>query len=207
MMKPFTTIESVAAYLPATNIDTDIIFPARYLLLLDRDGLGQYLFRDRRFEGDGKPVPDFVLNRQPFTDAKVLIAGSGFGCGSSREQAVWALTGHGIHCVIAPSFGEIFASNSLKNGLLPLTLSEELTTELGVRAEAGAIFTVDLQNRVLKVDGETVTPIDIPEGQRQALLNGWDETDILLKEEGESIAAFEQKHRASQPWLFLETRL
>jgi 3-isopropylmalate/(R)-2-methylmalate dehydratase small subunit len=203
-MKPFTTIESHAAYLPATNIDTDIIFPARYLLLLDREGLGQYLFRDRRYEDDGTPVPDFVLNRAPFTDAKVLIAGSGFGCGSSREQAVWALTGHGICCVIAPSFGEIFASNSLKNGLLPLILSEELTADLGARAEGGAIFTIDLQNRVLKVDGEAVAPIEI---QRQALLNGWDETDILVKEEGERIAAFEQNHRAAQPWLFLETRL
>jgi 3-isopropylmalate/(R)-2-methylmalate dehydratase small subunit len=206
-MKPFTTIESHAAYLPATNIDTDIIFPARYLLLLDREGLGQYLFRDRRYGDDGTPVPDFVLNRAPFTDAKVLIAGSGFGCGSSREQAVWALAGHGIYCVIAPSFGEIFASNSLKNGLLPLTLSEELTAELGARAEAGAIFTVDLKNRALKVDGEAVAPIEIPEDQRQALLNGWDETDILVKEEGERIAAFEQNHRTAQPWLFLETRL
>jgi 3-isopropylmalate/(R)-2-methylmalate dehydratase small subunit len=206
-MKPFTTIESVAAYLPATNIDTDIIFPARYLLLLDREGLGQYLFRDRRFTTDGTPISDFVLNRPPFDEAKVLIAGSGFGCGSSREQAVWALTGQGIHCVIAPSFGEIFASNALKNGLLPLVLSEELTAELGARAEAAAIFTIDLENRVLKVDGEIVAPIDLPEGQRQALINGWDETDILLKEEGERIAAFERDHRAAQPWLFLETRL
>jgi 3-isopropylmalate/(R)-2-methylmalate dehydratase small subunit len=105
-----------------------------------------------------------VLNIPPFNEAKVLIAGSGFGCGSSREQAVWALTGQGIHCVIAPSFGEIFASNALKNGLLPLVLSEEQTAELGARAEAGAIFTVDLENRVLKVDGEVVAPIGIPEG-------------------------------------------
>jgi len=206
-MKPFDTIRSVAAHLPEPNIDTDIIYPARYLLVLDRDGLGDYAFRDRRFHRDGRPKPEFVLNRPPFDQARVLVAGGGFGCGSSREQAVWTLTGFGIGCVIAPSFGEIFRNNALKNGLLPIDLPEPVCIGLGEKAEAGAIFTVDLERRALLVDGVPVAAIDLPDGQRQTLLNGWDEIDLMLKEEGEVIAAFESGHRAAQPWLFLETRL
>jgi len=203
-MRAFATLRSRAAYLPDENIDTDVIFPARYLLLMDREGLGQYLFRDRRFEADGTPRPGFVLDRPGFEGARVLVAGSGFGCGSSREQAVWALADHGIGCVIAPSFGEIFASNSLKNGLLPVVLPEAQVAALGARAEAGEIFEVDLGDRAIRVGGEQIATTDIPEAQRQALMNGWDETDILLREEGEAIAAFEAAHRAAQPWLFEE---
>ncbi len=205
-MTPFSTIRSVAAHLPEPNIDTDIIYPARYLLVLDRDGLGDYAFRDRRFEQDGRPKPDFVLNRPPFDQARVLVTGGGFGCGSSREQAVWTLIGLGIGCVIAPSFGEIFRNNALKNGLLPIDLPEAVCVDLGEKAEAGAIFTVDLESRALLVDGVLVAAIDLPEGQRQALLNGWDEIDLMLREEGGAIAAFEAGHRVAQPWLFLETR-
>lgn len=206
-MKAFTTIRSVAAYLPDPNIDTDVIYPARYLLLLDREGLGDYAFRDRRFTKDGAPIADFMLNRPPFDKAEVLIAGDGFGCGSSREQAVWTLTGFGIHCVIAPGFGEIFRGNCLKNGLLPMELPAELCADLGRRAEAGAIFTVDLESRLLSVDGEKIAAIDLPEPTRQAFLHGWDEIDLMLREEGEAIAAFEARHREDQPWLFLEARL
>jgi 3-isopropylmalate/(R)-2-methylmalate dehydratase small subunit len=206
-MTPFETIRSVAAHLPVANIDTDVIYPARYLLQMERDGLGQYLFRDWRYRADGTPDPDFVLNRHPFASAEVLIAGEGFGCGSSREQAVWALTGHGIRCVLAPSFGEIFYANAFKNGLLPLVLPGELTEELGRLAEEGATFVVDLEKTTVSVDGETMAHIDLPERQRLTLLNGWDETDLILREDGEAIAAFEAEHRLSQPWLFLEKRL
>lgn len=203
-MTPFETIQSVAAYLPEQNVDTDAIYPARYLLLMDRDGLGPYLFRDRRYVNDAKRNDGFILDREPFNEAKILIAGSGFGCGSSREQAVWALTGFGVRCVIAPSFGEIFAGNSAKNGLLTIALPEAEVARLGALAEKGAKFRVDLEAREVSVDGLKVATIDIPDGQRQALLNGWDETDILLREEGASIAAFEAQHRIAQPWLFQE---
>lgn len=203
-MNPFATLESVAAYLPEQNVDTDAIYPARYLLLMDREGLGPYLFRDRRYLNDAKRNDDFVLDREPFNKAKILIAGSGFGCGSSREQAVWALTGFGIACVIAPSFGEIFAGNAVKNGLLTIALPEDQVLQLGALAEKGAIFRVDLVAREVSVDGRIVASIGLPDGQREALLNGWDETDILLREEGAAIAAFEAQHRNAQPWLFEE---
>ena len=203
-MTRFVTIESVAAYLPEQNVDTDAIYPARYLLLMDRDGLGPYLFHDRRFQQDGSLKADFILNQEPFSRAQVLIAGSAFGCGSSREQAVWALTGFGIGCVIAPSFGEIFAGNAPKNGLLTIELPEETVLRLGEAAQRGALFRVDLEGRALWVDGEMVATIDIPEGQRVALLKGWDEIDILLRDEGEAIVAFETQHRDAQPWLFQE---
>ncbi len=203
-MTGFKSIESLGAYMPEQNIDTDAIYPARYLLLMDRDGLGPYLFRDRRFDKDGAPKEGFILDTEPFSSAEVLIAGSGFGCGSSREQAVWALTGFGVRCVIAPSFGEIFAGNALKNGLLTLALPEEMVARIGAAAQRGARFRVDLEERILCVDNEIVASIDLPEGQRMALLNGWDETDILLREEGEAISGFEAQHRMAQPWLFSE---
>ena len=201
-MTGFNTIDSVAAYMPEQNIDTDAIYPARYLLLMDRDGLGPYLFHDRRFHGDGSPKDGFILDVEPFSKAQVLVAGSGFGCGSSREQAVWALTGFGIRCVIAPSFGEIFAGNALKNGLLTISLPEDAVTRIGAAAQRGARLRVDLEERILCVDNEIVAPIDLPEGQRMALLNGWDETDFLLQEEGDAISDFETRHSEAQPWLF-----
>lgn len=203
-MKPFETIRSVAAWLPEENIDTDVIYPGRYLLLMDRDGLGPYAFRDRRFDAEGRPRPDFVLNRPGFAGAQVLIAGDGFGCGSSREHAVWALAGLGIGCVIAPGFGEIFAANCLKNSVLALQLPAEQVAALGARAEAGALFEVDLAARRLSVDGVEAARIALPEHQRQAMLNGWDETDIMLREDGAAIEAFEAAHRRAQPWLFQE---
>ena len=203
-MTGFTTINSVAAYMPEQNIDTDAIYPARYLLLMEREGLGPYLFHDRRFHGDGAPKAGFILDAEPFSKAKVLIAGAGFGCGSSREQAVWALTGFGIRCVIAPSFGEIFAGNALKNGLLTITLPEEAVARIGAAAQRGARFRIDLEERILCVDNEVVASIDLPEGQRMALLNGWDETEMLLRVEGEAISGFEVQHQLGQPWLFQE---
>lgn len=201
MMKPFETIRSVAACLMEANIDTDTIFPARFLLLLDRDGLGQYAFHDRRFDAEGKPVVEFVLNRAPFNKARILIAGDGFGCGSSREQAVWALAGFGIGCVIAPGFGEIFQANCLKNGVLPVRLPQSRVDGLSQMARAGVIFKVDLGAGSISVEGEPPVPIDLAESQRQALLNGWDETEQILQADGTRIAAFETAQRADQPWL------
>jgi len=201
-MTPFTTIDSPAAWLDEENIDTDAIYPARFLLLMDRDGLGPYLFRDRRFTGQELRNDRFILDREPFNTAQVLIAGAGFGCGSSREQAVWALTGFGIRCVIAPDFGEIFAGNALKNGLLTIRLAPDVVRQLGESALKGSLFRVDLDARSVMMDGAHVAAIDIPDHHRQALLNGWDEADIMLREDGAAIADFELRHRAAQPWLF-----
>ena len=196
--QPFTTVSGRAAAMREDNIDTDIIFPARFLLLLDRAGLGRHLFHERRAAGR------FVLDTPPWDRARILVAGENFGTGSSREQAVWALTGFGVRCVIASSFGEIFAGNALKNGLLTITLPEDMVARIGAAAQRGARFRIDLEERTLCVDNEMVATIDLPEGQRAALLNGWDETDIMLREEGEAISGFEAQHRLAQPWLFQE---
>jgi len=201
-MTGFETIRSVAAYLPEDNVDTDVIFPARFLLLMDRDGLGRYLFHDRRFDADGTRRTDFALDAPGLDRARILIAGDGFGCGSSREQAVWALVGASFGCVIAPGFGEIFAANCVKNGLLTITLPREQVSALGARATAGATFEVDLEQRMLRVDRDVVASIDIAEADRKMLLNGWDETDVILREDGAAIETFETRHQAAQPWLF-----
>ena len=200
-MTPFSTITSVAAHLPEQNVDTDAIYPARFLLIMDRAGLGRYVFHDRR----DTPGAPFVLDTPPFDRARVLVAGSGFGCGSSREQAVWALADFGIGCVIAPSFGEIFAANCLNNAVLPLVLPADLVARLGAEAERGALFRIDLAQGVVSVDGVAVAPIVLPDAQRDALLEGRDETDRLLATSAAAIDAFEARHRLLQPWLFEET--
>ena len=143
-MTPFIRVEGIAAPLMEENIDTDIIFPARFLLITARDGLGRYAFHDRRFDAEGFELPGFILNRSPFVDAKILIADANFGSGSSREQAVWALAGFGIAAVIAPSFSEIFEANCFRNGLLPIALPRAKVADLAKLAESRLCFTVDL---------------------------------------------------------------
>ncbi len=202
MITPLTTITSRAAHLPETNIDTDIIYPARYLLRLERAGLADCAFHDRRFAPDGSERADFPLHRPGWREAQVIVAGPGFGCGSSRENAVWALVDLGIRLVIAPDFGDIFRSNAVKNGLLALRLPPETCAGLGAQAEAGATFHLDMTVQTLAVDGARVCDLGLSADVQQAFLNGWDETDIILNRDMGAIAAFEQNHRRSQPWLF-----
>lgn len=201
-MTPFTSVTGTAAALPEANVDTDIIFPARFLLITARAGLGRYAFHDRRFATDGGEIASFVLNRAPWRDAPILIAGENFGSGSSREQAVWALLGQGITCVIAPSFGEIFHGNCLRNGVLPIVLPAELVASLTARAAAGATFAIDLEAQTLRVAGEAPIAFDIGAEQRLALLNGWDETALILNARTDDIAAFEARQKTLQPWLY-----
>jgi len=203
-MQPLTRISSRAVYLPEPNIDTDALFPARYLLLMERKGLGEYLFRDRRFRADGTPIPGFPLDAPDVQGAQIIIGGPGFGCGSSREQAVWALYEYGIRCVLAPDFGDIFANNCAKNGLLASRMPASMIEALGSQAQAGATFDIDLETRQIRA-GTIATPLNVADNVRAALLNGWDDTDIILAEDGERIAAFERTHKRQQPWLFEET--
>ncbi len=205
-MEPFTCITGVAAAMPEDNIDTDIIFPARFLLLTQREGLGVHAFHDRRFLADGSEVADFVINRAPFRDAKLIVAGANFGSGSSREQAVWALHGFGIRVVIAPSLGEIFAGNCLRNGMLALTFEPDICARLMNAAQAGLAFHVDLDRQIVQVDGMDPISFGIPPERREALLNGWDETEQILNRFGGEIDTFEAAQRVSQPWLYMETR-
>jgi len=201
MGTPFTTLTGVAAPLMEDDIDTDIIFPARFLLRMEKEGLDQYLFHDRRFNADGKAVEDFILNRAAFNTATILIAGDNFGSGSSREHAVWSLAVYGIRCVIAGSFGEIFAANCIRNGILPAKVDHGRLQGLAELAEQGP-FTVDLKDSVIRPPNSPPVPFEIDASKREALLNGWDDIDQILAQDSNAIRAYEQDRSASQPWLF-----
>jgi 3-isopropylmalate/(R)-2-methylmalate dehydratase small subunit len=195
-MQKLTRIESVAAVLPEANVDTDAIFPARFLLLTTRDGLGQHLFQDRRQN------PDFPLNNPAVRDAQILVAGENFGCGSSRENAVWALADYGIRVVIAPSFGEIFHTNCFRNSVLPITPQAETLAMLQSAAASGAILAVDLAAQAVTLPDGTAIKFDIEPNRREALMNGWDETALILNRDSADIAAFEARQREKLPWLY-----
>lgn len=201
-MTPFVRIAGTAAPLPEENVDTDIIFPARFLLITQRHGLGTYAFHDRRFDAAQGEIASFVLNRMPWRDAPILITGANFGSGSSREQAVWALLGHGIRCVIAPSFGEIFHGNCLRNGVLPIVLPEDIVAALIDAAQDGRRFVVDLDAQVIAGEGLPPLPFPIDPEQRLALLNGWDETAVILNARAPQITTFEKRQKRVQPWLY-----
>ncbi len=202
-MEKFTTVTGVAAPLPAVNMDTDKIIPARFLKTIKRTGLGASLFNDLRFETDGGEKPEFVLNQAPYRDAKVLVVGDNFGCGSSREHAPWALIDHGIRVVIGTSFADIFFSNSVKNGLLLITLPQDQIDTLMADAERGAnaTFTVDLEaQEITRPDGETMS-FDIDPFRKHCLLNALDDIGLTLAKTA-AIDAFETRQRAEKPWLY-----
>ncbi len=201
-MTPFTTLRSVAAPLPDADIDTDIIFPARFLVLTRKTGLGGCAFYEQRFDAEGRERPDFVLHRAPWRGAQILVAGPNFGCGSSREQAPWALADLGLRCLVAPGFGEIFEANCINNGLLPVTLAAAAHARVLAAAQGGATLEVDLHACALRLPDGEAFGFAIGERQRQALLNGWDEIDRIRNEESERIAAFERQQRLTQPWLY-----
>src|SRR4051794_5553889 len=201
-MQPFTTLTGVAAPLDEINVDTDKIIPARHLKTIKRTGLGVALFETMRYAEDGSERPEFVLNREPYRRAEVLIAGDNFGCGSSREHAPWALLDFGIRCVIAPSFADIFHNNCFKNGILPIRLPREICDQLMDDARLGgnARITVDLEREVVvRPNGEEIR-FEIDPFRRYLLLNGLDDIGQTL-ERAPKIDEYEQKRRAEQPWL------
>ena len=202
-MTPFTTLTGIAAPLPMANVDTDKIIPARFLKTIERKGLGRAAFADMRFNDDGSEKPEFVLNREPYRTAEILIAHENFGCGSSREHAPWALLDFGIRCVIAPDFADIFFNNSFKNGILPIRLPREVCDALMEDAKLGANarITVDLARQVvLRPNGEEI-PFDVDPLRKHRLLNGLDDIGETMQRSA-VIESFEQKQRAAQPWLF-----
>ncbi len=206
-MEKFTTLTGVAAPMPMINIDTDKIFPAIYLKTIKRTGLSQWLFQEVRFRPDGSENPDFVLNQGPYRQAKIIVAGDNFGCGSSREHAPWALVDFGIRCVIAPSFADIFYNNCFKNCLLPIALPQEICDELMEDAKRGAnaVLTIDLEAQTIsRPDGEIVH-FDIDPFRKRCLLNGIDDIG-LTEEKSAAIAAYEESRRPAKPWLFGMTR-
>ena len=203
-MEKVTVVKGVAAPLMRQNVDTDVIIPMDKMLMGDRDSLGRFAFHAWRRRADGTDDPDFVLNQDPYRDAKILLAGANFGCGSSREPAVWAILGLGIRCVIAPSFGAIFFNNCFANALLPVVLPADRVAAFAEQATAnpGAAFTVDLQRcRVTTPDGEEVA-FAVDRRRREALLQGLDEITLTLRREPE-IAAFQKADRVRRPWVYL----
>jgi 3-isopropylmalate/(R)-2-methylmalate dehydratase small subunit len=200
-MDKFTTLTGVAAPLKITNVDTDMIIPKQYLKTIKRTGLGAGLFHEMRFTEDGKENPDFVLNKQAYRKAQVLVAGDNFGCGSSREHAPWALLDFGIRCVISTSFADIFYNNCFKNGILPIKVSPEDLAKLMDDAERGAnaTLTIDLEAQEVRgPDGGTVK-FDIDPHRKHCLLNGLDDIGLTM-EKVQKIEHFEGKARTLRPW-------
>src|SRR3569623_1127194 len=201
-MQSFTTLESIAAPLPEADLDSEVIFPARFLLLVDKTGLSKHLFHERRHK-DGR-LTDFVLNRPPYDHAKILVADANFGSGSSREHAVWALSDFGIRCVIAPSFGEIFYANCFKNGVLAIVLPNDDHAWTMAAADSQIPIRVDLGQQLSSVRDGPPIAFEVDAYRRRALLLGLDEIGTILTEDAADIAAFELKQRTQYPWLQLE---
>jgi 3-isopropylmalate/(R)-2-methylmalate dehydratase small subunit len=202
-MEAFTTLTGIAAPMPAANVDTDKIIPARFLKSISRSGFGKHLFANMRFNPDGSENPDFVLNQDPYRKAEILIAFENFGCGSSREHAPWALLDFGIRCVIAPDFADIFNNNCFKNGVLPVRLPREVCEQLMEDARLGgnARITVDLEREVVvRPSGEEI-PFRIDPLRRHLLLNGLDDIGQTMQH-ASAIDSFEAKQKAAQPWLY-----
>lgn len=200
-MEKFTTLSAVAAALPEANIDTDKIIPARFLKTTQRTGLGKHAFDAMRYNPDGSEKPDFVLNREPWRKAEILITYENLGCGSSREHAPWALLDFGIRCVIAPSFADIFFNNCFKNGILPIRLPRDICDALMDDARLGANgrLTVDLARQVVvRPDGQEIA-FEIDPLRKHLLLEGLDDIGQTLQHEG-AISTFEAARGQAQPW-------
>ena len=201
-MQPFTTLTSVAAPLKVINVDTDMIIPKQYLKTIKRTGLGSALFSEMRYDEAGKENPDFVLNKPAYRRSEILVAGDNFGCGSSREHAPWALMDFGIRCVISTSFADIFYNNCFKNGILPITVSQDDLDKLFDDAERGsnATISVDLEKQEIKgPDGGTVT-FEIDPWRKHCLLNGLDDIALTMAKTP-AIESFETTMETSRPWL------
>jgi 3-isopropylmalate/(R)-2-methylmalate dehydratase small subunit len=201
-MQPFTTLTGVAAPLDIMNVDTDMIIPKQYLKTIKRTGLGTGLFAEMRYKEDGTENPDFVLNQPAYRKAQILVAGDNFGCGSSREHAPWALLDYGIRCVISTSFADIFYNNCFKNGILPITVSQEDLDKLMDDASRGANATlsIDLATQEIRGPDGGVVKFDVDPFRRHCLLNGLDDIGLTM-EKAPSIAAYESKAAGDRPWL------
>jgi 3-isopropylmalate/(R)-2-methylmalate dehydratase small subunit len=201
-MERFTRLSGQAAPLLRANIDTDLIIRIERLTGTMREEMGQWAFETLRYRPDGSENPDFVLNQGPFRGAPVLLAGANFGCGSSREGAVWALQGAGIRCVIAESFGDIFFNNCFQNGILPIRLPAETVRALAEQSAGGnARLTVDLERQTITSPRGEEIPFEVDAARRTALLEGLDDIGQTLLH-AQAIAAWQAADRAARPWVW-----
>jgi 3-isopropylmalate/(R)-2-methylmalate dehydratase small subunit len=201
-MDKFTTLTGVAAPLDIMNVDTDMIIPKQYLKTIKRTGLGTGLFAEMRFRDDGTENPDFVLNKPAYRQAKILVAGDNFGCGSSREHAPWALADFGIKCVISTSFADIFYNNCFNNGILPVAVSADDLEKLfdDARRGANATLTIDLEAQEIRGPDGGVVRFDIDPARKEKLLLGLDDIGVTMERQPE-ITAFEGKTAQTRPWI------
>jgi len=199
-MQKFNTLTGIAAPLEIQNVDTDMIIPKQFLRTIKRSGLGIHAFHDMRYDDAGQPNPDFILNQSPYDKASILIAGTNFGCGSSREHAPWSLLDMGFRCIIAPSFADIFYNNSFKNGILLITLPEEQITDLMNDAKDKAELTVDLHSQTITRPDGSVIEFDVESFRRHCLLNGLDDIGLTMQHR-EEIDEYEAEISLKRSWI------
>ncbi len=199
-MQKFITLKSIPAYLPIVNIDTDMIIPKQFLKTIKRTGLGKNLFFEMRYDDQGNKISEFVLNKSPFNNSKILIAGKNFGCGSSREHAPWALLDFGITCVISSSFADIFFNNCFKNGILPIILQNDKIKELSEYANRKEEISIDLKQEKIFY-GNSEIKFNVDSFKKKCLLEGLDDIALSLKK-SEKIENFEKDLKHRRPWIF-----
>ena len=199
-MNKFISIKSIPAYLPIVNIDTDMIIPKQFLKTIKRTGLGKNLFFEMRYDQSGKEIDDFILNNSPYNNSKILIAGKNFGCGSSREHAPWALMDFGITCVISSSYADIFYNNCFKNGILPITISEDQIKEISEYSNRKEEISVNLPEQTISFGNKEIK-FEIDQFKKKCLMEGLDDIALSL-EKSEKIVSYENKIKEAKPWIF-----
>ncbi len=199
-MNKFISIKSIPAYLPIVNIDTDMIIPKQFLKTIKRTGLGKNLFFEMRYDQSGKEIDDFILNNSPYNNSKILIAGKNFGCGSSREHAPWALMDFGITCVISSSYADIFYNNCFKNGILPITISEDQIKEISEYSNRKEEISVNLPEQTISFGNKEIK-FQIDQFKKKCLIEGLDDIALSL-EKSEKIVSYENKIKEAKPWIF-----
>ena len=198
-MKKFNILKGIPASLPMINIDTDMIIPKQFLKTIKRTGLGKGLFFEMRHDENGKKIKEFVLNKEPYNNSSILLAGKNFGCGSSREHAPWALLDFGIKCVISPSFADIFYNNCFKNGMLPIVLEEKQIEELTQYSERKESIKINLEEQEI-VFGNKRIKFEIEPYKKKCLLHGLDDIALSL-EQSEKISSYENKLKKNKSWI------
>ena len=199
-MNKFISIKSVPAYLPIVNIDTDMIIPKQFLKTIKRTGLGKNLFFEMRYDQSGKEIDDFILNNSLYNNSKILIAGKNFGCGSSREHAPWALMDFGITCVISSSYADIFYNNCFKNGILPITISEDQIKEISEYSNRKEEISVNLPEQTISFGNKEIK-FEIDQFKKKCLIEGLDDIALSL-EKSEKIVSYENQIKEAKPWIF-----
>ena len=198
-MEKFKNLKSIPAYMPILNIDTDMIIPKQFLKTIKRTGLGKNLFYEMRYDENDKLIKDFILNKKPFTESKILLAGKNFGCGSSREHAPWALNDFGIKCIISPSFADIFYSNCFKNGILPVVLDEKIIQELAEYSKRETEIEIKIETQEI-IFGNKVAKFNLDSFKKKCLIEGIDDIDLSL-EKISKIQDYEREIKNTKPWL------